>query len=114
MRMDTIVEAVRTDLFDRSKRGQEKYGTTLDRQDLDAVEWAHHLYEELLDAALYVRRLMLEIEKLTPPEKVPCAEIASDIVGLPHIRALDLSWEQRLELHGAVQGVIGKSLGKTV
>lgn len=61
---DSIVEAVRQDLLDRSARGLQKYGTTLDRKDLDASEWAQHLYEELLDASLYVRRLVDELRKI--------------------------------------------------
>lgn len=61
---DSIVEATRQELLDRSRRGLMKYGTSLDRTDLEPREWAQHLYEELLDAALYVRRLMDELGKI--------------------------------------------------
>lgn len=111
MRTDTIVEAVRQELLDRSKRGQTKYGTTMDRVDLDVSEWSQHLYEELLDAALYVKRLMSDIDSIPKPQQeIPASEIASDVMSLSQIRALDMGWEQRLELHGAIESVVRKAL----
>lgn len=110
MKQDKIVESVRADLLDRSARGQSKYGTTLDRNDLDASEWAQQTYEELLDASLYLRRLSQELSKLPKPaHDIPSSEIASDIMNLPQVRALDLSWEQRLELHGVIEGVVRRA-----
>lgn len=110
MKQDTIVEAVRQDLLDRSKRGQLKYGTTLDRKDLDLTEWLQQQYEELLDGALYSRRLMQEFAKQPkPPQQIPAAEIASDIMSLPQIRELSLGWEQRSQLHKVITGVVAKS-----
>jgi len=53
---DSVVEAVRQDLLERSQTGIKKYGTTLDRNDLYLKEWLQHQYEELLDAALYCKR----------------------------------------------------------
>lgn len=55
---DKYVEAVREDLLARSERGLAKYGVSLERSDLTQRGWMQHLYEELLDAALYVKRLM--------------------------------------------------------
>src|SRR3954468_7774177 len=55
---DPIVEAVRADLLERSRRGIATYGTTLARTDLTQEDWRRHLYEELLDACCYLRRLM--------------------------------------------------------
>ena len=40
---DTIVEAVRQDLLDRSERGIAKYGTTMDRGDLSLEEWIQQI-----------------------------------------------------------------------
>jgi hypothetical protein len=60
---DPIVEAVRTRLLARSLIGIEKYGTTLAREDLSRADWLRLLQEELLDAALYVERLLLEEER---------------------------------------------------
>lgn len=53
-----IVAAVRADLLTRSERGLAKYGKTLARTDLSRAEWLRHAYEEALDLALYLRRLM--------------------------------------------------------
>jgi hypothetical protein len=58
--LDPVVEAVRGNLLVRSKLGIEKYGSTLARKDLTRAEWNQHLYEELLDAACYLKRIMME------------------------------------------------------
>lgn len=63
MKPDPIVEAVCARLLARSRVGQRKYGTTLARTDLTRRDWLRHLLEELLDAALYVERLLLEEER---------------------------------------------------
>jgi hypothetical protein len=60
MTADPIVEAVRKRLALRSEEGQRKYGTTLMRTDLNRLAWLRHLQEELLDAALYVERLIAD------------------------------------------------------
>jgi hypothetical protein len=58
MQADPIVAAVRADLLARSERGLAKYGTTLARTDLTRAEWLRHAYEEAMDLALYLRRLI--------------------------------------------------------
>ena len=60
---DTVVQEVMKDLNDRSKVGIKKYNTTLDRDDLSPSEWGQHLYEELLDAALYVKKLIQKLKE---------------------------------------------------
>ena len=55
---DTIVQSVQADLQARSERGMAKYGTTLDRTDLTQKEWLQHAYEEALDFALYLKKLI--------------------------------------------------------
>ena len=57
---DPIVTAVQVDLEARSVLGLAKYGTTLARTDLGRAEWLQHAYEEALDLALYLRRLLHE------------------------------------------------------
>jgi hypothetical protein len=54
---DTIVESVIEQFKQRSEVGIKKYNTTLDREDLNALEWLQHLQEELMDATLYVQKL---------------------------------------------------------
>lgn len=46
------------DLLCREQRGIGKYGTTVDRTDLRRTDWMKHAYEEALDLAVYLRRLM--------------------------------------------------------
>lgn len=60
--IDEVVFDVRKDLLERSQIGINKYGTTLDRNDIDLKGWLQHLYEELLDASCYVKRAMKEID----------------------------------------------------
>lgn len=59
---DSIVESVITQFKARSERGIEKYGVTLDRTDLSALEWLKHLQEELMDATLYIERLKQDLK----------------------------------------------------
>jgi len=57
---DPIVDEVRGDLLARSQVGLRKYKVGLDRTDLTRKQWLQHMYEELLDAALYTKRLIKE------------------------------------------------------
>jgi len=54
---DTIVESVIEQFKQRSEIGINKYGVTLDREDLTMLEWLKHLQEELMDATLYIEKL---------------------------------------------------------
>ena len=54
---DTILISVMTKYYDRSKQGLKKYGTNLDRKDIDLIGWLNHLQEELMDATLYIEKL---------------------------------------------------------
>ena len=55
--IDKIVEKVIGLFRSRSKRGIEKYGTTLEDSDLTLEEWLQHLQEEVMDAALYIEKI---------------------------------------------------------
>ena len=57
---DNIVEIVKQRFTQRSEEGIRKYGTTLERRDLDWLDWITHLQEELMDAVLYIERLKEE------------------------------------------------------
>ena len=61
---DTIVESVLEKYQERSETGKLKYGKTLDRKDLTMKQWLTHLQEELMDATLYVEKLLKEIQSL--------------------------------------------------
>jgi hypothetical protein len=54
---DSIVESVVQKFKQRSDIGIKKYGKTLDRNDLNFIEWVNHLQEELMDAILYAEKL---------------------------------------------------------
>jgi hypothetical protein len=57
---DSVVESVIKKFQDRSRVGIEKYGTTLDRKDIDFDGWAEHMQMELMDGILYLERLRNE------------------------------------------------------
>ncbi len=57
---DTIVDAVIQKFAERSRVGQAKYGTTLDRNDLTVHQWIVHAQEELMDGILYLEKLKQE------------------------------------------------------
>ena len=42
----------------REERGLMKYGTTVDRTDLTQAQWLQHAYEEALDLAIYLKKVM--------------------------------------------------------
>lgn len=58
--MDKIVEIVKERFTQRSDEGIRKYGTTLERNDLEWLDWITHLQEELMDAVLYIERIKHE------------------------------------------------------
>jgi hypothetical protein len=53
-----LLESVMRDLRMREKKGYETYGTTMDRTDLTQQEWLQHAYEEALDLALYLKKII--------------------------------------------------------
>lgn len=53
---DKIVEQVLAKYQERSDRGFQKYGTTLQENNKDS--YLKHLQEELMDATLYLEKLM--------------------------------------------------------
>jgi hypothetical protein len=57
MPQDKYVQAVKEKFEQRSQTGIKKYNTTLEREDLNFIDWLNHLQEELMDATLYVERL---------------------------------------------------------
>jgi hypothetical protein len=57
MKKDKYVQAVKEKFEQRSQTGIRKYNKTLERDDLNLVDWLTHLQEELMDATLYVEKL---------------------------------------------------------
>jgi hypothetical protein len=60
---DTVVYRIASLLRSRSETGIRKYGTTLDRTDLEVKQWIDHAIEECLDQALYLQKIKDELNK---------------------------------------------------
>jgi len=60
---DSIVESVIEQFKQRSNVGINKYGTTLDRDDLSTGEWIEHAIEESMDFILYLRKIKTQWEQ---------------------------------------------------
>jgi hypothetical protein len=56
--MSRIEDKVSAKLQSRAERGFLKYSVTMERSDLNLREWLVHLQEELLDASVYVEKLL--------------------------------------------------------
>jgi hypothetical protein len=46
---------------ERETKGLLKYGTTMDRTDLNLQQWLTHLQEELMDATVYIEAALREL-----------------------------------------------------
>jgi len=68
--MDSVTKSVLDKYLDRAVAGKNKYGTDMDRKDLNVVQWLQHLQEEMMDATLYVEKLLQEQEKYERVYKV--------------------------------------------
>ena len=64
-RQDKYVQSVKEKFEQRSQTGIRKYNTTLEREDLDFLDWLNHLQEELMDATLYIEKLKDFAQKTT-------------------------------------------------
>ena len=53
-----LLNEVVVDLIVREKKGYSEYKKTMDRDDLSHKEWIQHAYEEALDLALYLKKIM--------------------------------------------------------
>lgn len=54
---DSVVQSVIEKFIQRADFGKKKYGTTMDREDLNFNDWVQHAQEELMDAILYLEKL---------------------------------------------------------
>jgi hypothetical protein len=68
--MPTGTEArVCADIAERQRKGIAKYGTTVEQNPLTRQQWLQHAYEEALDLAVYLKRL-IDDEQNPPPDSV--------------------------------------------
>jgi hypothetical protein len=56
--MSKLLYDVIDDLLFREEKGRAEYGTTMDRTDLREDEWLQHAYEEALDLAIYLKKII--------------------------------------------------------
>jgi hypothetical protein len=61
--MSKYEEQVINKIRQRAEVGKNKYGVTMERTDLNTLEWLVHLQEELMDAAVYVERLLNDLKR---------------------------------------------------
>jgi hypothetical protein len=64
--LDSIVLSVIQKFRERAMFGKKKYGTDLDRKDLEVKDWIQHAQEELMDGILYLEKLKCEIRHRDP------------------------------------------------
>ena len=55
-----VYAQVMLDLRAREKMGIEKYGVSVDKANLDSLKWMQHAYEESLDHAIYMKKIILQ------------------------------------------------------
>jgi hypothetical protein len=63
----SIEESVILEIRDRAKKGYAKYGTTMTREDLSLRDWAQHALEEALDLAIYLKRVIRDLDAQSKP-----------------------------------------------
>lgn len=56
--MSKIMYSIIDDLLARQEKGRIEYGTTMDRTDLNEEQWLQHAYEEALDLAIYLKKII--------------------------------------------------------
>lgn len=78
---DSVVFSVIKKIKQRADFGREKYGTTLDRNDLNISNWITHAQEELMDATLYLEKLkqMYNDDIPSSPSTTGAIDISSEI-----------------------------------
>ena len=64
--LDSINKQVVQKIVKRAALGKANYGVTMDRDDLKLQHWLTHLQEELLDAAVYIEKILKEENEETP------------------------------------------------
>jgi hypothetical protein len=57
IKTDSVVDSIVDSFISRASMGKEKYGNTLDRQDLSVLDWINHAQQELQDGILYLEKL---------------------------------------------------------
>ena len=77
--MSIYEERIIEEIQNRADRGLNKYGVTMEREDLSVADWLQHPKEEALDLSVYLERLIHSAQQILEiKESVPlltaCAE----------------------------------------
>tara|TARA_Y100000996_G_scaffold379238_1_gene332393 strand:+ start:489 stop:779 length:291 start_codon:yes stop_codon:yes gene_type:complete len=72
--MSEYEERVIAEITHRAERGLNKYGVSMERDDLSVAEWLQHAKEEALDLSIYLERLID-----TAQEIIKIKEYVSDL-----------------------------------
>jgi len=59
--MSRIEDNVCEKIHKRAEVGFKKYGETMERDDFSTLDWLSYLQEELMDAVVYIERLMEDL-----------------------------------------------------
>ena len=60
---DSIVDSSIDKFVDRATFGKQKYGTNLDRNDLELEEWLEHSIQEKMDDILYIQKALIVLRE---------------------------------------------------
>ena len=61
--MSHIEEKVIEQIKQRAETGLNKYGVTMEREDLNLIDWVQHAQEEALDLAVYLEKIKQQLNK---------------------------------------------------
>ena len=93
---DRVCDAIRA----RADVGKNKYGTTMDRDDLSLLEWIQHAQEEAMDLAVYLEKIKQELHYQDDINKdTVMGSITYDSYGNPCVAHASFS-EREEELEG--------------
>ena len=75
--MSRIEDAVIRKIKDRAEMGLNRYGMTMERQDLNLMDWLTHAQQEAMDLAIYLQRIMEETKAKESCDEISKAESES-------------------------------------
>ena len=61
--MSKIEDSVCNKILKRAEVGKNKYGVTMERTDLDELQWLKHAQEEAFDLSVYLEKIIQDKEK---------------------------------------------------
>ena len=93
--MSKIEEQVIEKMLNRAEVGLNKYGVTMERDDLSLLEWVVDWQEETMDASIYAQRIINEIEPILKELRFlrKRNEWLEEVVALLQEEGVDLSTE---------------------